>query len=211
MQSATSGNLLDNDNDGDPEVAQDLDVTAVSGPGTLIDNATTLTRSDTDGSLVIDKETGAYTYTVNNGSSAVQALGIGESITKTFTYTMTDDGVPPKTDTADLTITITGTNDGPVANADVASVTEDGTTSVSGNAIGALSTGTNPAGAGDVADTDVDGDTLTVVGGERLARQREQRGGRPLRLADPAGGRRLHLCAEQRSRSGASAGGTARC
>ena len=47
---------------------------------------------------MIDKETGAYTYTVDNSSAAVQALGVGESITKTFTYTVTDDGVPPTTD-----------------------------------------------------------------------------------------------------------------
>ena len=115
VQSVASGNLLDNDTDGDAEVVQDLDVTAVTGPGALIDTATTLTRTDADGALVIDKETGAYTYTVDNGSAAVQALGIGESLTKTFTYTVTDDGVPLATDTATLTITIAGTNDGPVA------------------------------------------------------------------------------------------------
>ena len=50
-----------------------------------------------------------------------------------------------------------------MANADVAGVTEDGTTSVSGNAIGALSIGTNLTGTGNAADTDIDGDTLTVV------------------------------------------------
>ena len=48
--------------------------------------------TDADGTLVVDSETGAYTYTVNNGSAAVQALGVGEVITKTFTYTVTDDG-----------------------------------------------------------------------------------------------------------------------
>ena len=145
VQSAVSGNLLANDDDGDAGVTDDLDVTAVSGPGALvIDNATTLTRTDADGSLVIDKETGAYTYTVDNTSAAVQALGLGELITKTFTYTVSD-GL---TDTADLTVTITGTNDGPVAVANTDSVTEDVDLTATGNVI------TN--------DFDVDGDTPTV-------------------------------------------------
>ena len=42
VQSAVSGNLLANDDDGDLGVTDDLDVTAVSGPGALIDTATTL-------------------------------------------------------------------------------------------------------------------------------------------------------------------------
>ncbi len=51
--------------------------------------------------------------------------------------------------TATLTITITGTNDAPVANADAATIAEDTVAPVTGNVL------TN--------DTDVDGDALTVT------------------------------------------------
>jgi VCBS repeat-containing protein len=155
VQSVASGNLLTNDGDGDPEIVQDLDVTAVSGPGALTSNATTLTRTDADGTLVIDKETGAFTYTVDNSSATVQALGSGEAMSKVFTYTVTDDGVPPQSTTAPLTINIVGTNDGPVAVADTASVTEDSVLSASGNVLG-------PDNSGPINDSDVDGDTLTI-------------------------------------------------
>src|SRR5262245_24647125 len=90
---------------------------------------------------------GTYSYEVNNADADGQALGVGESFTDIFSYTITDaDG---NTSTATLTITITGTNDGPVANADSNTVAEGTAAPVTGNVL------TN--------DTDVDGDTLTVT------------------------------------------------
>src|SRR5262245_10733768 len=90
---------------------------------------------------------GSYTYEVNTADADVQALGVGESFTEVFSYTVTDaDG---NTSTAALTITITGTNDGPVANADADTVAEGTAAPVTGNVL------TN--------DTDVDGGTLTVT------------------------------------------------
>jgi VCBS repeat-containing protein len=75
-----------------------------------------------------------------------QSLGAGATATDTFTYTMKDSaGV---TSTATVNMTVTGVNDGPVAVADKASVSEDGVVVV------------------DVLanDTDVDaGDTKTLV------------------------------------------------
>ena len=38
--------------------------------------------------------TGAYTYTLNNALPAVLALGVGDTLTDTFTYTVT---APPRT------------------------------------------------------------------------------------------------------------------
>src|SRR5215510_7379771 len=90
---------------------------------------------------------GTYSYEVNNADADVQALGVGESFTEIFSYTITD--VDGNTSTATLTITITGTNDGPVANADSNTVAEGAAAPVTGNVL------TN--------DTDVDGDTLTVT------------------------------------------------
>ncbi|MDB9528038.1 Ig-like domain-containing protein, partial [Oscillatoria sp. CS-180] len=56
---------------------------------------------------------GTYTYTVDGKNTAVQALDEGETLTETFTYTVDDS--EGGTDTATLTVTITGENDAPVA------------------------------------------------------------------------------------------------
>ena len=58
---------------------------------------------------------GSYSYSLHNDLAAVQQLAVGDSLTETFSYTLTD--VDGQTSTATLTITITGTNDGPVGNA----------------------------------------------------------------------------------------------
>ncbi|RIX69275.1 VCBS domain-containing protein, partial [Acidovorax cavernicola] len=89
---------------------------------------------------------GNWTFNLNNGLAAVQALGVGKSLTETFTVT-TADGT-----TGSVLITINGTNDQPVlSGALTGTVAEDGTQT----AIGQLAT------------TDVDaGDThsYSVVG-----------------------------------------------
>ena len=90
---------------------------------------------------------GAYSFTLNNGNAAVQALGVGETLTQSFNYTISDGN--GGTSTSTLTITITGTNDGPVANTGRHVVAEDTVAPVTGNVL------TN--------DTDVDGDALTVT------------------------------------------------
>ncbi|WP_227501934.1 MULTISPECIES: VCBS domain-containing protein [unclassified Psychrobacter] len=65
------------------------------------------------GELTLEAD-GSYTYDVDN--SAVEFLAVGETRDETFNYTITDaDG---STDTAKLTITITGTNDQPTITAD---------------------------------------------------------------------------------------------
>ncbi|ALM83293.1 VCBS domain-containing protein, partial [Bordetella sp. N] len=73
---------------------------------------------------------GTWTYNLNNTDPAVQALGVNESMTEKFTVTSADGTA------STITVTIQGTNDAPVINAptgsDVASVTEDGTKTASG-------------------------------------------------------------------------------
>ncbi|MDT8877943.1 retention module-containing protein, partial [Halomonas saccharevitans] len=131
-----SGNVLINDTLGaDRPEGVTFDAADVSGVqyGTFTDNGD-----------------GTWSYQLDNGNSAVQALGEGDSLTETFTYTLTDaDG---DTSQADLTVTIAGTNDGPVATANTAAVTEDAALSDSGNLI------TDNDGAG--VDSDLDGDAL---------------------------------------------------
>ena len=91
-----------------------------------------------------------WLYVLNNGNPAVQALGVGETLTETITAN-TWDGTP-----VTITVIINGTNDGPVAVADTLVTGEDDTLPASGNVI--------------ANDTDIDGDTLAVsaVNGETL-------------------------------------------
>ncbi|HEY0625756.1 MAG TPA: VCBS domain-containing protein [Allosphingosinicella sp.] len=63
-----------------------------------------------------DTGNGTYSYTLDSGNPAVQALDAGQTLTETFSYTMQDaDG---DTSVATLTITINGTNDTPTITAD---------------------------------------------------------------------------------------------
>jgi VCBS repeat-containing protein len=55
---------------------------------------------------------GNYTYTVNNSDPQVDALPVGQSLTDSFNYTMSD--LAGATDTAVLTVTINGADDNPV-------------------------------------------------------------------------------------------------
>ena len=80
------------------------------------------------GTLSVDAD-GNYTYTLNNSLPAVQALGVGESLTETFTFSVTDNHGATASNT--LTVTINGTNDAPTMSAAATVIAED-TASVSG-------------------------------------------------------------------------------
>lgn len=84
-----SGNILTNDSDPDTSLS--------------VDNAAALNGSGTYGSLSIGVA-GAYTYTLDNNNSTVNALNTGDSLTETYAYTA--NGV-----NSSLTITINGTTD----------------------------------------------------------------------------------------------------
>jgi VCBS repeat-containing protein len=125
----------------------------------------TLTVSNVDkagadqyGTLTLNGD-GSYTYVLNDANAAVDALDDGETLTETYTYTVTDGDL---TDTATLTITIFGSNDAPVAAADTNWAQED-VSDASGNVLQDLNHAGAPSGMfADVADTDVDVETLTV-------------------------------------------------
>src|SRR6185436_9273353 len=122
---AAAGNVLANDTD------VDVEPLAVANPGTYV---------GAYGTLVLAAD-GSYTYTPG---AAAQALDDGEVVSDSFGYTATDGTA---SDTATLTVTVTGLNDAPVANDDTAATTEEA--AVSGNVL------TN--------DTDVDVEPLTVT------------------------------------------------
>ncbi|TKB26271.1 tandem-95 repeat protein [Desulfopila sp. IMCC35006] len=134
---SVAGNILTNDTDvdtGDSKTVTDL-------TGGTVGNVLTSTH----GSLLLNVD-GSYIYTLDNDSSAVQALGVGQSLTETFHYTMRD--AANATSASTLTVTINGTNDAPQAVADTVSIAED-QASVAGNIV--------------INDTDVDtGDAKTV-------------------------------------------------
>ncbi|MBF0342239.1 MAG: DUF4347 domain-containing protein [Magnetococcales bacterium] len=129
---SATGNLLTNDSD--PEGSA-LSVT--TGVGVTAGSYGTLTLA----------ANGAFTYAPNNANATVDALQVGQSLTDTFTYTLSDGSL---TTTATLTVTLNGANDVPVAVNDTASATEDGA-SATGNLL------TN--------DHDVDSASLSVTGG----------------------------------------------
>ena len=116
---------------------------AVSSGSTYNSSGTSVTG--TYGTLTIGAD-GSYTYTADQ--AAADALDASDTVTDVFVYTA--DG-----DTANLTITVTGVNDAPVAQDDVGVVNEDGMLPVS-NDSNASVTGSYDAHrehSGDVIDT----------------------------------------------------------
>jgi VCBS repeat-containing protein len=122
---SASGNVLANDTDVDGEAL------TVTSAGTYVGSYGTL-------NIAAD---GSYTYTPN---AAAQGLDDGETANDVFSYTASDGTA---SDSATLTVTVSGANDAPVANDDAVATDED--TAVSGNVLG--------------NDTDVDGEALTVT------------------------------------------------
>lgn len=137
------GNVLTNDSDidGDSIRVDQVAGQAVTAGSNRTTNATTVTG--TYGSLTIGAD-GSYQYEVNNSHADVQALNVGDSLTDTFSYRITDGSL---TDTANLVITINGANDAPTV-----SVTNANVTVAEGESI-------TLAG---LAVADVDNDSLTL-------------------------------------------------
>ena len=150
-----SGDLLANDSD--PDNNDSLTMTEVGG---ATDPATDVTGSY--GTLDWNAD-GTYSYTLNNANPTVQSLAAGETLTDSFTYTISDGN--GGTDTATLIITVNGTNDGPAAVDDANSVTEDTTPNpVSG---GLLTNDSDPDTNDSLTVTEVDGvtDPATDIAG----------------------------------------------
>lgn len=125
--SDASGSLRTGATDANPGQAATLVVTGVRAGDTeglgrpANDGGATFTISGEFGDLVVNKATGAYTYTVAQGSEAVQALNSGDNLTEKFNFTLQDvDGL---SDTGVLTITIQGANDKPTISGVVATAT----------------------------------------------------------------------------------------
>ena len=105
MAITATGNVLTNDTDIDQGT-----VLQVASVGTLVGQY---------GNLLLNAD-GSYTYALNNAAAHVQALGVGQTATDEFAYTVKDDGLQPLTANSTLRVTITGTNDAPVVATSIA-------------------------------------------------------------------------------------------
>lgn len=112
-----TGNVLANDTDvdsvagGETKTVTALRTGAEGGGGR--DGVVGQALAGTYGRITINAD-GSYTYVVDDNNPTVQALRVaGQTLTESFTYTVTDAG--GLTDIATLTITIEGRNDAPVA------------------------------------------------------------------------------------------------
>ena len=135
--SNATGNVLANDTDVDTG-----DSKTVTTTGALV---------GTHGTLTLNAN-GSYSYALDNADAAVNALRLpADTLTDTFSYTVHD--TAGATSTANLTITIQGANDAPVAVADTGIAVEAGVVA-----------GSNATGNVLANDTDVDaGDSKTVT------------------------------------------------
>ncbi len=143
------------------EIDEDAGATDIDVLGNDIDRdlgdvkTVTAVTNGSYGTVAVSADGTSVTYTPD---ARADVLAAGETVEDTFTYTVSDASSPSHlhgvfgffsrghTDTATVTVTLTGTNDAPTAVGGVANVNED-----------QVLTGTLPLGA------DVDGDALTYV------------------------------------------------
>src|SRR5262249_33590277 len=103
---SATGNVLTNDSDGDANVVQTLTVSEVNGSAANVGQDVVTAA----GTFHIDSD-GHYTFALNN--DFVQVIGQGSTATTSITYQVSDGAGGFAS--SQLTITIHGTNDGPVA------------------------------------------------------------------------------------------------
>ncbi|MGE0414689.1 MAG: Calx-beta domain-containing protein, partial [Verrucomicrobiales bacterium] len=147
--SNASGNVLTNDTDVDTAAAS-LTVTAVrtgatEGAGTAGTLGSAL--AGTYGSLTLNAN-GTYSYAIDNSNATVQALAVGQTLTDSFNYTLSDGSL---TDTAVLVITIQGRNDAPSIDFDV----DDSEGTGGADFAATFTEGTPPVSISDTLDTQI--------------------------------------------------------
>ena len=121
-----TGNVLTNDTDvdafGETRVVTAIRTGSEAGSGTA--GSLGVALAGRYGKLTLEAD-GTYTYVVNNANPLVEALRTsGQTLAETFTYTVQD--ASGATDVAQLTVTIRGANDTPVAVADTGIAVEAG-------------------------------------------------------------------------------------
>ena len=153
----SSSTQTDSDKDGSSLTISAIRTgTEAAGTGTSGTVGSSLTG--TYGTLTI-QSTGAYTYVAD--LAATEALDAGDVAIDYFTYTLSDGTA---TDTAQLTIKVTGVNDAPSAANDTGYIAEGSTLTVAngGAAVSGTSTGSN---SGDLLENDTDVDVTADSSG----------------------------------------------
>lgn len=142
------------------------------------------------GSIVLNAD-GSYTYTLNNGNAAVNALQTGDTLTEVVTYTITDaDGDTSQTT---LTITIHGNSDGTgpsitPADENGSGVAGQNTVNESGLPGGTLEAGNGETTGGTIDVSALDGLVSVTVGGtEILLADLQTLGTTPVVITTPDG------------------------
>ena len=130
---SASGNVVANDTDpntplGDTRSVTGVRVGAEAAGGSLQPISGSTVIAGTYGSLTIQSD-GTASYALDNSKPATQALSQGATATDAFTYQVSD--LRGLTDLAQITVTVTGTNDPPVAADGSASINEHTVLSVS--------------------------------------------------------------------------------
>ncbi|MGE8066481.1 VCBS domain-containing protein [Pseudomonas sp. NPDC089569] len=144
-----SGNVITNDTDAEGDALHIAAIRTGAEAASGVAGTVGTALRGLYGDLTINAD-GSYTYIVDNSLAAVQALRIsGQTLTDVFTYTLSD--VLGATDTAQLTLTIDGRNDTPVAR-------DDGTIAVEAGGVANGTPGSN--GTGNVLDNDTDVDSV---------------------------------------------------
>ncbi len=142
----TASGVIDNDNDDASYDVESLAVTNIAHSGTGNSGNATQAVTGTYGVLTMAAD-GSYTYVAN--TAAAEALDPGDEVTDVFTYTLKDDA-DKNSDTATLTITVTGLADAITAVDDTDAV----------NAGSAISRSTSDTQELDHDDTDADADDV---------------------------------------------------
>ncbi|TDA87123.1 VCBS domain-containing protein, partial [Halomonas marinisediminis] len=93
-----TGNVIGGSNASTNDVADTVGADGAIVSAIVSDNVgANASTTDLNGNLVIEGEygtltinpDGSYTYALDNGNLGVQGLGVGETLTDTFTYTLT--------------------------------------------------------------------------------------------------------------------------
>ena len=152
-KTGSQNDVLNDDTDADTGASLSVsNISHTNGNSGSVSSSSTYNSSGTQiigtyGTLTIGAD-GSYSYTADQ--TAADALDVGESKNDVFTYTLTDGTA---TDTATLTIAVSGKNDTPVGVDDTDSVNEDATVTKTGSEEDVLNDDTD-------ADTDA---SLTVT------------------------------------------------
>ena len=142
----TNADLLLNDVDIDSD---DLTITEVDGDTSSVGKAT----DGSDGGSFTIRANGSWEF---NPGTAFDDLAAGVTKTTSVEYTASDGSL---TDTATLTVTVTGSNDGLTANDDAGTTTENTDLTVADGATGTMTVNRDLL----LNDVDIDGDDLTIT------------------------------------------------